>query len=87
MFRLKITFLLLKKKGITKKEFSSPSTECDYNSEKKGSEIKITEPINVYLNKDDIFQFTVSGKYSSDNKILPNLYYCLDLYGSLIYFE
>ena len=80
-------FTTEEKKVLLKKEFSSPSTECDYNSEKKGSEIKITEPINVYLNKDDIFKFTVSGKYSSDNKILPNLYYCLDLYGSLIYFE
>ena len=80
-------FTTEEKKVLLKKEFNSPSTECDYNSEKKGSEIKITEPINVYLNKDDMFKFTVSGKYSSDNKILPNLYYCLDLYGSLIYFE
>ena len=73
------------------KSTTSMFSECDFSSTKKGSEIKVTQPVSLFLNYGDKVTFSVSGKFSTvENnklKILTNKYKCLSIFGSVFYYE
>lgn len=69
------------------KKTSSIISECDFSSSKKGSEIKVTQPISLFLNVNDKITFSVYGKYLTSYGVSPTKYKCLGIIGTVFYYE